>query len=251
VLWTGPRSVVYVYDGSGDTARFEAREVTLGHRAGDFYVIEDGLEEGEEVVFHGAFKIDSEMQLADRFSMMNREPGTGAVPRGHDHGSGTDHDAHTEEVSRYDDVPDDFRAILREAVSAYIDGKEALTESNLELAQESFNRVEDRFDEIGMHGLSGSGHEAWMRSYTNMMHHLEALRETDDIEEVRSEFRFLSDELVQAVRQFGIEGVVYQQYCPMAFDDEGAYWLSREEQIANPYLPDTMLRCGEVIERIE
>lgn len=85
VLWTGPRSLAYVKDTSVDVPRFEVREVELGVRAGDYYVIEEGVEEGEEVVFHGAFRIDSEMQLADRFSMMNREPGSGAVPV-HDHG---------------------------------------------------------------------------------------------------------------------------------------------------------------------
>jgi Cu(I)/Ag(I) efflux system membrane fusion protein len=50
---------------------------------------------------------------------------------------------------------------------------------------------------------------------------------------------------------FGIEGVVYHQYCPMAFSDEGANWLSINERIQNPYLPETMPGCGEVIERIE
>jgi membrane fusion protein, copper/silver efflux system len=60
-------------------------------KAGDYYVIEGGLEEGEESVFNGAFRVDSEFQLADRFSMMNRQPGTGAVPAGHDHGEMGDH----------------------------------------------------------------------------------------------------------------------------------------------------------------
>ncbi|MEX0890358.1 MAG: efflux RND transporter periplasmic adaptor subunit, partial [Balneolaceae bacterium] len=79
VLWTGPRSLVYVKDTSVDVPRFEAREVELGVRAGDYYVIEEGVEEGEEVVFNGNFRIDSEMQLADRFCMMNRDPGKGAI----------------------------------------------------------------------------------------------------------------------------------------------------------------------------
>ena len=79
VLWTGPRSLLYVKDTDAEMARFEVREVELGPKTGDYYVIEEGgLEEGEEVVFHGAFRIDSEMQLADKFSMMNREPGSGA-----------------------------------------------------------------------------------------------------------------------------------------------------------------------------
>ncbi|MEX0721562.1 MAG: efflux RND transporter periplasmic adaptor subunit [Balneolaceae bacterium] len=78
VLWTGKRSLLYVKDTSVDVHRFEVREVELGIRAGDYYIIEEGVEEGEEVVFHGNFRIDSEFQLADKFSMMNREPGTGA-----------------------------------------------------------------------------------------------------------------------------------------------------------------------------
>ncbi|MEX0772554.1 MAG: efflux RND transporter periplasmic adaptor subunit [Balneolales bacterium] len=85
VLWTGPRSIAFVKDPDADVPRFEAREIELGSRAGDYYIVHDGLEAGEEVVFNGAFRLDSEFQLADRFSMMNREPGRGAVPM-HDHG---------------------------------------------------------------------------------------------------------------------------------------------------------------------
>jgi membrane fusion protein, copper/silver efflux system len=44
VLWTGPRSLVYVKDAESDTPRFMVREVDLGPKAGDFYVIEGGLE---------------------------------------------------------------------------------------------------------------------------------------------------------------------------------------------------------------
>ncbi|MEX0686816.1 MAG: efflux RND transporter periplasmic adaptor subunit [Balneolales bacterium] len=86
VLWTGPRSVAFVKDTLADVPRFEAREIEVGHRTGDFYIIHNGLETGEEVVFNGAFRLDSEFQLADRFSMMNREPGRGAIPV-HDHGN--------------------------------------------------------------------------------------------------------------------------------------------------------------------
>jgi Cu(I)/Ag(I) efflux system membrane fusion protein len=57
--------------------------------------------------------------------------------------------------------------------------------------------------------------------------------------------------LADAVKKFGVEGVVYHQYCPMALDSDGAAWLSRNEQIQNPYTPDTMPGCGEVIDSIE
>jgi hypothetical protein len=67
----------------------------------------------------------------------------------------------------------------------------------------------------------------------------------------RGDFQPLSEELAGAAEHFGVEGVVYVQHCPMAFNNQGGSWLSREEQIANPYLPATMLRCGRVIGRVE
>ncbi len=37
----------------------------------------------------------------------------------------------------------------------------------------------------------------------------------------------------------------------MADNNNGAYWLSKEEQILNPYFGDAMLKCGEVKQTIE
>ena len=260
VLWTGPRSLVYIKDTTAEVPRFEVREVELGVRAGDYYVIEEGVEEGEEVVFHGAFRIDSEMQLADRFSMMNREPGTGAVPAGHDHGQmeadmdrgePEEHDHSEADHDTFDDVPEDFRAQLTEAIEIYIRGKDAFIESDLANTQSAYESFISKLEEIGIHGLSGDGHMAWMDSYEELTTHASGIVSAGNIDSARESFRNLSDELIRAVQMFGIDGAVYHQYCPMAFDDEGAYWLSNDEQIQNPYLPDTMLGCGEVIERLE
>ena len=46
-------------------------------------------------------------------------------------------------------------------------------------------------------------------------------------------------------------GAVYKQYCPMAFNNKGAYWLSNSEEIYNPYFGDMMLRCGRVADTLE
>lgn len=86
VMWTGKRSLVFVRQAGSEVPAFEPRLVTLGQRAGDYYIIEEGLEEGEQVVVHGNFKLDSAAQLADKLSMMNREPGSGANRGAHDHG---------------------------------------------------------------------------------------------------------------------------------------------------------------------
>jgi Cu(I)/Ag(I) efflux system membrane fusion protein len=41
---------------------------------------------------------------------------------------------------------------------------------------------------------------------------------------------------------------LYVQFCPMANDNQGAQWLSTEEEIRNPYYGDAMLSCGSIVE---
>ncbi len=86
-LVTGKRAVVYVRV-PGEEGLFEAREIRLGPRAGDHYVVTTGLEEGEEVVENGAFKIDSEVQIQAGDSLMTLEDGRSAL--GHHHPGGSD-----------------------------------------------------------------------------------------------------------------------------------------------------------------
>jgi membrane fusion protein, copper/silver efflux system len=60
----------------------------------------------------------------------------------------------------------------------------------------------------------------------------------------------LSSHFIAAVQLFGIQKQVYRQFCPMANNDKGAFWLSLDEKINNPYYGSSMLTCGEVKEII-
>ena len=72
VLWTGKRSIVYVKR-PGDEPIFQLREVELGPKLGESFVILDGLTDGEEIATQGAFSIDAAAQLEGKPSMMNQE----------------------------------------------------------------------------------------------------------------------------------------------------------------------------------
>jgi len=72
VLWTGKRSVVYVKQPETVEINFKMREIELGPMLGNSYVVESGLEEGEEIVTDGTFSVDAAAQLAGKPSMMNR-----------------------------------------------------------------------------------------------------------------------------------------------------------------------------------
>ena len=82
-LLTGTRAVVYVKLPDHDQPMFQGREIELGPRAGDWYIVASGLEEGEHVVVEGAFKIDSALQIQAKPSMMNPSGGGTGAPHRH------------------------------------------------------------------------------------------------------------------------------------------------------------------------
>lgn len=86
-LVTGTRAIVYVEDSKAKEPTFEGREIVLGPRAGDYYLVRSGLDEGELVVTSGNFKIDSALQILAKPSMMTPEGGGGG---GHHHHGGGD-----------------------------------------------------------------------------------------------------------------------------------------------------------------
>jgi hypothetical protein len=73
-----------------------------------------------------------------------------------------------------------------------------------------------------------------------------------DLEAQRKEFSTLSNEITSLVKVSKLSmGSIYLEYCPMANNNKGAYWLSNEKQIKNPYFGDAMLKCGSVKETIQ
>jgi membrane fusion protein, copper/silver efflux system len=82
-LVTGTRAVVYVEVPGTEKPTYEGREIVLGPRAGDYYLVRAGLSEGEIVVTRGNFKIDSALQISAKPSMMS--PGGGGSSGEHAH----------------------------------------------------------------------------------------------------------------------------------------------------------------------
>ena len=87
-LITGKRALVYVELPDVERVTYEPRDIELGPRAGEYYIVLSGLAEGDRVVTQGNFKIDSDLQIRGESSMMN----PGGAPEGM---AGHDH-AHTE-----------------------------------------------------------------------------------------------------------------------------------------------------------
>lgn len=92
--------------------------------------------------------------------------------------------------------------------------------------------------------LDISTHEALIKPLTEII-------ESEDLGIQREAFARLSlamqiaiendDPLVSKGRE-----ALFLQFCPMAFGNQGAFWLSSEHTILNPFYGEEMLTCGVV-----
>ena len=144
-----------------------------------------------------------------------------------------------------------FQTEITELIESYLVLKDALVDSDADDALSAASQMQEQLDSIGEHRLEGDDHMKWMDTYRKIDFELSEIFSTNNLDEIREHFYNLSETLIESVKDFGIKGVVYHQHCPMAFNNEGGSWLSNEDLVMNPYMPDTMLRCGRVIEKIE
>lgn len=78
----------------------------------------------------------------------------------------------------------------------------------------------------------------------------QAMAEAESLDDFRTHFSEFTTQVEPLLKESVSSGTIYKQYCPMAFDNEGAYWFSDAEEIRNPYFGDEMLTCGNVEETI-
>jgi Cu(I)/Ag(I) efflux system membrane fusion protein len=262
VMWTGERSVVYVKSESEQGVNFLLRDVTLGPGLGESYIVEEGVEEGEEIAVHGTFSIDAAAQLAGKQSMMNPEGGPAMT--GHNHGGmdmGTTGESGAPAAQKMPSEPEadiepveidpQFTAQLTDVYEAYLDMKNAFVETDAEKVSTEAKDVIAALENVNMGLLKGDAHMAWMDQLNNLNRNVEKISNSSDIAEQRTAFSRFNLAFYKSVKMFGLNEKAWFQYCPMANNDQGAYWFSEIEEIKNPYFGDMMLSCGETREVIE
>lgn len=246
VLWTGERSVAYVELPNMEVPTYEFREVTVGERVGEGYRITAGLIAGDRVVVNGAFQIDASAQLNNKASMMNRDVLVRGMNSSPVESGLPPASAGEEPIPDYrENTPEAFRTQLGKVVEAYLPLKDRMVAT--ELADEALlTSLRGTLARVDMMQVKGGAHVYWMKQMEAIEAHANILLEKDEVEAQREQFGFISQALINALTAFGVDGTYYVQFCPMAFDNAGANWLSNEEQIRNPYFGEMMLKCGSV-----
>lgn len=232
VLNTGRRSVVYVEQPDTEQPTFEGREILIGPRASDQYIVEAGLKEGERVVAQGGFVIDSALQIQAKPSMMlPSEDRARLFPEA--------------------DAPKEFLTQSDKVLRTYFSIQEALAGDSLENAKSAAEEGVKQLSEMPVKTLSESSAETWKDLAEQIQASFQAVAGAEGIEPARAEFQKLTKITDESVRRFGTAHLpVYEHFCPMAFDDAGGTWLQPDENPLNPYFGSSMLRCGEVRDQL-
>jgi len=248
VMWTGERSVVYIKSETDQGVNFMMREVDLGPALGESFIVENGLQEGEEIAVNGTFSIDAAAQLAGKPSMMN--PGGGPAMTGHNHGGMNMGEASETPVEPVDTDPK-FTAQLTDVYEAYLDMKNAFVAADAKKVSSGAQKISKALNSVDMGLLKGDAHMAWMDQLNTLNSAVDAIKQSDDIEKQRQEFARFNLAFYKSLKMFGLDNeTAYYQYCPMANRDQGAYWFSETQEIRNPYFGEDMLGCGENRETI-
>ncbi|WP_299335212.1 efflux RND transporter periplasmic adaptor subunit [uncultured Psychroserpens sp.] len=237
VLWTGERSVVYLKTNPNEPI-FEMQEVVLGKQVGEQYDVIDGLKDGDEIVTNGTFTVDASAQLQGKKSMMNKESGK----------TMTEHEGHkmdimAEKVDFNSTVEKSFQPVI----DAYINLKDALIESDVSMASSKSEAFRKALEEIPVNQREQT------YNYWSILHKIsKGINENMSLEHQRKQFQMISDKLIEMVRNFDdVNNKLFVQFCPMADNNNGAFWISKEEQVLNPYFGDVMLKCGSIEQIIE
>ncbi len=235
IMWTGKRSIVYVKVPDTNIPVFELREIELGEPLGNFYVVTTGINEGDEIVTNGAFTVDAAAQLNSKYSMMNPP---------------------IKETK--DEVPDNRKTTAEKFVKqlnvvllSYLALKENLIAANAQSAKKEALTILNNLKKTNMMLLKGEAHEYWMTQLKILNKEAGIISKAGNIDTQRKSFKTFSDVMINLIKSYGLQSdKVYIQFCPMADNDNGAFWLSAQKQISNPYFGDMMLRCGETKDSI-
>lgn len=235
-LFTGERAVVYVEDMEADIPTFIGKTVVLGPRAGKFYIIKSGLKEGDNVVVNGAFKIDGELQIRARPSMMS--------PRKKKVKNVFVAEQKFDKVKG--EVSVNIRKSLGKIFTTYLTLSDMLATDNYKGTKKALDAYKKAVDNTVVE--NNKKYSQLKKSIEIIQKKLDKIKFVQTIDEARNMFEIFSDQTIILEKVYGhkINKKLNLTFCPMAFDDKGAYWLQTSDVVNNPYYGSKMLKCGTI-----
>lgn len=139
---------------------------------------------------------------------------------------------------------------LGSLISSYLEMKDALVEDDFENAKNhlhTFTKEVKTSKEMYDHPEHSAVHET---HHSAMVAAVESASGAENIGQLRQSFDDITAGLLKTVKTQEYDETLFVQFCPMAGNGEGSKWLSKDEEIQNPYYGSAMSKCGEVVDEI-
>lgn len=215
-----------------DHPTFEGREVVLGPRAGEYYLVRHGLEEGELVVKQGNFKIDAEIQIQAKPSMMTPEGDAGGS--GHQHGGQAAPQAGGDEHAEHQmTLPTEFSRQVQQLDAAYDQVADAVRQKDLDQATATFTQFGDALNGIDASMLTGHPRMLWKEFAMLLGNDSVEGGEVQQMDEAGRVFLLLKGHMRRMREQFGIMPAPHQREETLAVSDDFRFDL---EHVWEQYL---------------
>jgi hypothetical protein len=150
------------------------------------------------------------------------------------------------ETPTYDSVAEPMKRNLSQLLDEYIVVKDAMVESNATAAREAANAVLASANAMPVATLQVPEQKDYAEEQIEIVRKTSAaIAGTNDLGEQRNQLEDLSEAVFSLTKAFGaVDRKVYYQHCPMVNNNQGAYWVSTNSEIRNPYFGSAMLKCG-------
>lgn len=136
-------------------------------------------------------------------------------------------------------------------IADYLSVKDALANDDGTTAADASKTLAATLNSYDVTNLTEAQKKTFDGIKPDALEHAEHISQNGDkIDHQREHFIMLSTDMYDLVKSLGTKQTLYKDFCPMADDNKGAFWLSANKEINNPYMGSKMQTCGSVKETI-
>jgi Cu(I)/Ag(I) efflux system membrane fusion protein len=203
-LITGTRAIVYVEVPNTEKPTYEGREIVLGPRAGNYYIVRSGLEEGQRVVTKGNFKIDSALQIQAKPSMMTPEGGGGSSGHMNMNMGGGSMSESSAAGAGQALLSETSRQQLDDIITASNIVENAVRAQDLSQIHQAFNDLGKSLKQVDMKLLEGHSHMLWMEMSMRLNNDAVEGRQAQTIEDAQRVAESLKTNITSLKSKFNL-----------------------------------------------
>ncbi len=166
-----------------------------------------------------------------------------------EHAAATETPAATE-IKVFENVDASVKTQINGLLANYFAVNKALIEDNNDGAKKEAKSLTDNLTKFDMSKLEGEQMDFYHIQLAKISESLKGISESVDIEESRTQLSKVSEGMYALAKAYhSNDSELYYQFCPMAKNNEGAYWISDTKEIVNPYMGQRMPTCGVTKEK--